>query len=138
MTVHRVVFDSSTLVSAALRLDSIPHQALLRAVRFCDLCASEATLDELKEVLAREKFRRYLPGAARQKFLHRIENRTGTASRGGPGRRGTPGDGRFGFAFPLFLFCWQVGRRYVVRLVARYPLKTRAQAASCACQAADS
>jgi putative PIN family toxin of toxin-antitoxin system len=74
MTVHRVVFDTSTLVSAALRLDSIPHQALLRALRFCDLCASEATLGELKEVLAREKFRRYLPGAARQKFLLRIEN----------------------------------------------------------------
>jgi putative PIN family toxin of toxin-antitoxin system len=74
MTVHRVVFDTSTLVSAALRSDSIPHQALLRALRFCDLCASEAILNELKAVLAREKFRRYLPDATRQKFLHRIEN----------------------------------------------------------------
>jgi putative PIN family toxin of toxin-antitoxin system len=74
MTVHRVVFDTSTLVSAALRLDSIPHQALLQAMRFCDLCASEATLNELKEVMARAKFHRYLTDAAREKFVQRIEN----------------------------------------------------------------
>jgi putative PIN family toxin of toxin-antitoxin system len=74
MTVYRVVFDTSTLISAALRLDSIPHQALLRAMRSCDLCASEATLNELKEVLTRAKFRRYLTDAAREKFLQRIEN----------------------------------------------------------------
>jgi putative PIN family toxin of toxin-antitoxin system len=74
MTVHRVVFDTSTLVSAALRLDSIPHQAVLQAMRSCDLCASEATLNELKEVLARAKFRRYLTDAAREKFVQRIEN----------------------------------------------------------------
>jgi putative PIN family toxin of toxin-antitoxin system len=74
MTVHRVVFDTSTLVSAALRLDSIPHQALFRAMRSCDLCASEATLNELKEVMARAKFRRYLTDAAREKFVQRIEN----------------------------------------------------------------
>jgi putative PIN family toxin of toxin-antitoxin system len=74
MTVHRVVFDTSTLVSAALRPELIPHEALLQAMRWCDLCASQATLAELKEVLAREKFRRYLPDAARQHFLLRIEN----------------------------------------------------------------
>jgi putative PIN family toxin of toxin-antitoxin system len=73
MTVRHVVFDTSTLVSAALRLDSIPHRALLRALQSCDLCASIATLDELKEVLAREKFRRYLPAAARREFLQIIE-----------------------------------------------------------------
>jgi putative PIN family toxin of toxin-antitoxin system len=74
MTVRRVVFDTSTLVSAALRPESIPHQALLQAMRFCDLCASEATLAELKEVLARVKFRRYMPDAARQRFFELIEN----------------------------------------------------------------
>jgi putative PIN family toxin of toxin-antitoxin system len=40
----------------------------------CDVCASQATLDELKEELAREKFRLYLTDAARQEFLHRVEN----------------------------------------------------------------
>jgi len=73
MTIHRVVFDTSTLVSAALRPDSIPFQALLKAMSSCDLCACEATLTELKEVLAREKFRRYLPDGAREKFLRSIE-----------------------------------------------------------------
>jgi putative PIN family toxin of toxin-antitoxin system len=40
----------------------------------CDLCASQATLDELKEVLTREKFRLSLADAARQEFLDRAEN----------------------------------------------------------------
>ena len=74
MTVHRVVFDTSTLVSAALRPESISNHALLRAMSLCDLCASQATLDELKEVLTREKFRLYLADAARQEFLRRVEN----------------------------------------------------------------
>jgi putative PIN family toxin of toxin-antitoxin system len=74
MIVRRAVFDTSTLVSAALRLGSIPHQALLRAMRSCDLCASAATLAELKEVLARDKFRRYQTEAARERFLQIIEN----------------------------------------------------------------
>jgi putative PIN family toxin of toxin-antitoxin system len=74
MIVHRVVFDTSTLVSAALRPDSVPHQALLQAISSCDLCASEATLRELKEVLARRKFGRYLTAAARKKFVEVIEN----------------------------------------------------------------
>jgi len=74
MSVRRVVFDTSTLVSAALRPDSIPYKALHQAMRSCDLCASEATLAELKDVLLREKFRRYLPDSARHEFLLTIEN----------------------------------------------------------------
>lgn len=73
VAIHRVIFDTSTLVSAALRESSIPDQALLQALRCCDLCASEATLAELKEVLAREKFRRYLADAAREGFVRAIE-----------------------------------------------------------------
>lgn len=74
MTVRRVVFDTSTLVSAALRPESIPNQALLRAMSLCDLCASQASLDELKEVLTRGKLRLYLADAARQEFLQYLEN----------------------------------------------------------------
>jgi putative PIN family toxin of toxin-antitoxin system len=73
VAIHRVIFDTSTLVSAALREGSIPDQALLRAMHCCDLCASEATLAELKEVLAREKFRRYLADGARERFVRAIE-----------------------------------------------------------------
>ena len=74
MKIHRVVFDTSTLVSAALRPDSVPHQALLRAFRFCAVCASRETLDELQKVLTRRKFQRYLPETARRQFLRTAEN----------------------------------------------------------------
>ncbi len=74
MKVHRVVFDTSTLVSAALRPDSVPHQALLRALRFCDVCVSRETLDELQKVLTRRKFQRYLSETARRQFVRTVEN----------------------------------------------------------------
>jgi predicted nucleic acid-binding protein len=63
--IGRVVLDTSTLVSAALRIGSVPHQALLKAVGSCDLCASPETLAELEKVLARDKFDRYLHAAIR-------------------------------------------------------------------------
>lgn len=72
--IRRVVFDTSTLVSAALRPDSIPYQAFHRALRFCDVCASKETLDELRKVLARDKFRRYLPDRVARQFVRMIEN----------------------------------------------------------------
>lgn len=73
MTLRRVVFDTSTLVSAALRPDSIPYQALHQALRFCDLCASRETLGELKTVLTRAKFRHYLPDELRRQFVQMVE-----------------------------------------------------------------
>jgi putative PIN family toxin of toxin-antitoxin system len=66
---QRVVFDTSTLVSAALREGSVPHQALLKAFRFCDLCASEETLGELREVLGRDKFDPYMGLEQRRTFI---------------------------------------------------------------------
>jgi len=69
MTLHRVVFDTSTLVSAALRAESIPRQALQQALRYCEVCASKETLDELSAVLARAKFRSYAPDMVRQEFV---------------------------------------------------------------------
>ncbi len=74
MTIHRVVFDTSTLISSALRPDSVPYQALHRALRFCDVYASKETVDELKKVLARGKFQRYLPDDVRQQFVQMMEN----------------------------------------------------------------
>ena len=69
---RRVVFDTSTLVSAALRVGSVPHQALLEALRTCDLCCSAASLDELERVLARAKFDSYLERPLRLDFVARI------------------------------------------------------------------
>ena len=65
----RVVFDTSTLVSAALRIGSVPYQALSAALATCDLCASPGTLTELEQVLNREKFDRYLDRPLRQEFV---------------------------------------------------------------------
>ena len=58
--VRRVILDTSTLVSAALRLGSVPDQALVKALRTCEVCASLETLNELAQVLDRKKFDRYL------------------------------------------------------------------------------
>jgi len=74
MTLRRVVFDTSTLVSAALRPHSIPSQALHSAMRFCDVCATRQTLGELKTVLTRAKLRRYLPDDLRRQFVEMMEN----------------------------------------------------------------
>jgi len=41
--IMRVVLDTSTLVSAALRMGSVPGHALLKAMGTCDMCASEET-----------------------------------------------------------------------------------------------
>jgi len=65
----RVVLDTSTLISAALRPDSIPRQALLTAAASATLCASPATMAELERVLMRDKFDRYLDPSARREFL---------------------------------------------------------------------
>jgi putative PIN family toxin of toxin-antitoxin system len=66
--IRQVVFDTSTLVSAALRVGSVPHQALLKAMGSCDVCASVETLAELGAVLNRDKFDRYLDRASRRSF----------------------------------------------------------------------
>lgn len=65
----RVVFDTSTLVSAALRLGSIPHRALAQAFSVGEVCASVSTLSELDEVLRRPKFDRYQSAEVRQAFV---------------------------------------------------------------------
>jgi putative PIN family toxin of toxin-antitoxin system len=66
---RRVVWDTSSLVSAALRIGSIPHQALLKAFATWDLCASAETLAELERVLELRKFDRYLDRQSRREFV---------------------------------------------------------------------
>src|SRR5690606_12661092 len=67
--VKRVVFDTSTLVSAVLRPGSVPRQAFLKAVAEAELCASASTLAELESVLGRDKFDRYLERETRLQFV---------------------------------------------------------------------
>ncbi|MGD0737305.1 MAG: putative toxin-antitoxin system toxin component, PIN family [Terracidiphilus sp.] len=67
--IPRIVLDTSTLVSAALKVGSVPHQTLLKALGSCQLCASTETLAELEEVLERLKFDRYVSLESRRTFV---------------------------------------------------------------------
>ena len=71
-----VVIGTSTLVGAVLRLDSVPRQAFMAAVRTYELCVSCATLDELREVLQRPKFDRHAPLQARLEFWALVRERS--------------------------------------------------------------
>jgi putative PIN family toxin of toxin-antitoxin system len=65
-----VVLDTSTLVSAALKTDSIPERAFLRAVNETNtLLLSREVEDEYREVIFRPKFDRYASVERRQRFL---------------------------------------------------------------------
>lgn len=65
-----VVVDASTLVSAALKADSLPERALLRAVNEPNrLLLSQEVEDEYREVLFRKKFDRYVSIEHRQRIL---------------------------------------------------------------------
>jgi putative PIN family toxin of toxin-antitoxin system len=65
---RRVVFDTSSLIGAALQVGSVPHRALAHALSAGDVCASAATLAELEQVLLRPKFDRYQLRDIRMEF----------------------------------------------------------------------
>ncbi len=65
-----VVIDASTLVSAALKADSVPERALLRAVNEPNrLLLSREIEEEYREVLFRPKFDRYVSAERRHRIL---------------------------------------------------------------------
>jgi putative PIN family toxin of toxin-antitoxin system len=68
-SVERFVFDTSTLVGAALRLQSVPREAFRVALSRGRLCACATTLAELEDVLAREKLARYQTPEYRAGFV---------------------------------------------------------------------
>jgi len=64
-----IVFDASAVVSAALRADSVPERALLRA-EAADLFALSAEVDaEIAEVLGRSRFARAVTATRRTRVL---------------------------------------------------------------------
>ncbi len=75
MEPSRVAMDTTILVSAILMPASIPRQAFTTAIRSYELCVSDAALTELREVLQRPKFDRYLPLQDRLRFLDLVEER---------------------------------------------------------------
>lgn len=64
-----IVFDASTLVSAALKTDGVPERTLLRAEEIDVLALSAAVDNELSEVLSRPKFAHAVSPARRERFL---------------------------------------------------------------------
>jgi len=66
---ERLVADTNALISRLLLPSSIPGQAVRKAVDNGLLLVSEATMEELADVLARPKFDRYISLEDRQQFL---------------------------------------------------------------------
>jgi uncharacterized protein len=64
-----VVFDASSIVGAALKEDSMPERALLLARRHETICLSVAVETEIREVLQRPKFHKYIADATRARIL---------------------------------------------------------------------
>jgi putative PIN family toxin of toxin-antitoxin system len=66
---QRIVADTNCLVSRLLLPSSVPGNAVRKAVDSGLLLVSEATMNELADVLARSKFDRYISLADRQQFV---------------------------------------------------------------------
>lgn len=71
---ERIVADTNSLVSRLLLPESVPAQAVRKAVNEGQLLISDVTLEELADVLSRSKFDRYISVEDRQEFI-RILNR---------------------------------------------------------------
>lgn len=69
---RRVVIDTNCLVSRILLADTISARAVDKAVDRGILLVSEATMEELADVLARAKFDRYVTMEDRRQFLRFI------------------------------------------------------------------
>jgi putative PIN family toxin of toxin-antitoxin system len=72
--VERIVIDTNVLVSATILAPSVPRQAVDKAIDHGALLFSQSTMDELKRVLFRPKFDRYLSRERRAIFLAQLES----------------------------------------------------------------
>lgn len=66
---NRFVVDTNVLISALLLKTSVPFRAIELAEKQGIILYSEATLNELEQVLNRKKFNKYLSLEDRQVFL---------------------------------------------------------------------
>ena len=71
---NNFVFDTNSLVSAFIIKSSVPRKALEVAFKEGKLLVSDATLEELNEVLFRSKFDKYLSFETRWKLLNDYVN----------------------------------------------------------------
>lgn len=77
---RRIVFDTSTLIGAAIRIGTPPEEALTWAFVHDEVWTSEQTLAELEKVLERAKFDRYLDRKSRRAFFSMMRRRAHIAS----------------------------------------------------------
>jgi len=78
-----IVFDASAVVSAALRKDSVPEQALLHA-EATDLFALSAEVEaEIAEVLGRPRSARAVTAARRTRILDTLRGGSSVVRPGG-------------------------------------------------------
>ena len=67
-----VVLDTNTLISGVLLSDSVPGQAVRKAIAEGVMLMSEESLYELADVLSRKKFDRYLSVEDREEFVQLV------------------------------------------------------------------
>ncbi len=72
----RYVFDTNVIISALLFAESPPGQALYWALEKGEVLLSGAVIEELNEVLSRERFERYLRLDERELFLDALIRET--------------------------------------------------------------
>ncbi len=75
MKINEFVFDTNALISAILIPGSISRQALRKADIIGNLAFSLETLEELRQVIVRSKFDKYLSIDDRLEFVQRWEVR---------------------------------------------------------------
>lgn len=71
----RYVFDTNVIISALLFENSKPAQALRYALTNGEILLSLDLLEELNEVLGRERFSRYVTREEREEFLEALVER---------------------------------------------------------------
>ena len=68
----RVVIDTNVWISRLLLADSLAAKAVNEALARSDVMVSEATVEELADVLSRQKFDRYLSVHDRERFIRSL------------------------------------------------------------------
>lgn len=68
----RVVIDTNVWVSRLVLADSVSARAVDKALAQFEIVVSEASVEELADVLSREKFDRYVSLQDREEFLRRL------------------------------------------------------------------
>ena len=76
----RYVFDTNTLVSAALFRGSTPGEAFQHALETGVVLLSKATFEEIDEVIAYEKFDEYLTPEERGAFIEALVDQSRLAN----------------------------------------------------------